>query len=133
MPSPVNPIRGEIKVKLGETEFVLVPEYERYAHIEGDLGYGVLQAMERVQLRDFRAVVTVLARGSRTKLGANEIGALIMEHGGLSGSELAGELYTYLAYPAIGFDRVNKMLEDPEKSEEAPKAEEPKSDLAAVA
>lgn len=117
MPKPVNAARGEIKLQIGEKEFVLLPEYDRFALVEDAIGCGVFKAMEKLQSGSFVTAVGILWAASGTELTRAELADLVLANGGLGA--ITGPLYHYIAVAATGFRRVQEVLE---KTKEEPGA-----------
>lgn len=119
---PVNGVRGEIRVKIGSEEFILVPSYERFAAIQEATGLDVFPVMQRIEDGSMTIIVTVIQVASNSKLEREQIGNLILENEGITA--LRPLLYLFMSSAARGFERVNKLLaERGADAEEAPSGE----------
>jgi hypothetical protein len=84
-----NKIRGEVEIKLGGRTWKMVPTFEALANIEQMTGKTTQTLLTDLSLSQLRAAefVTMIYAGMRAAdsecPGYDEIGKLIMEHGGV--------------------------------------------------
>lgn len=105
---PANKARGEARIKIGDVEFVLVPSFERFAAIEEATRLGVAQIYDRLTQGAVGIAATVLRIGAESKLSRDEIGELILEHGGSVNACLP--IADYIAHALVGFPRMLAAL-----------------------
>jgi hypothetical protein len=122
---PVNKARGEMRVRIGAVEFVLVPSHANFAAIEEATGLGAFVALERLRSGSLSVATAVLACASDSKLSRDQIGDLILDSEGLG--PVWPQLYLFMSQVASGFDRVNELLAKDGAAGEAAPAGDTKS------
>lgn len=97
-----NTVRGEMLVKIGDTELKLVPTFRRIAKLEAALGRSLLQVAQSMGTAGvtFQDVVTILDTMSVSpKPSTDEIGNLVVS-GGLTATVPA--LHTFFEHVLTG-------------------------------
>jgi hypothetical protein len=95
-PGAANEARGEVKGKIGDREFVLVPSFENIANMESTLKRSFIQIsnefrQERPSFTMEEVARMIYIAQSEPKLSYNGLGKLLVKHGTLSGLAMLGK------------------------------------------
>lgn len=82
--SEPNAVRGEFEFQLGEHKLVMVPRFSQISKIEAALGRPLLNAATSgLTIAELAMIIDLLAKPTKPKLTRDEIGDLILDHGGV--------------------------------------------------